>query len=421
MNEMFYSLVFDMKLQRIIALALLLFLSVSLFAQTDTLRMAYWVQGRVSDAESGKAIESAYVSIAGRNTATVTNADGRFILKSEDEISRIQISYLGYRTENTTVISGQTLDIRLRPAPLTLEGATIISGNALEIVRAAIDKIPDNYSSKPELLECFYRETLRKRSRYTYISEAVARMYKTGYGQGVWSDRTALDKSRVLLSQRRGDTLSVKVQGGPAQASYLDVVKNPDMLFGRETIMLYLFEMDVPVYIDGRLQFVIKFMPSSSLTERALYYGTIYIDSERLSFTRIEMSMDMSDVNKAIHQIVVKKPFGLRLVPKELSIVVNYDLDGDINRMSYFRSTIRFNCDWKKRLFATSYTAVNELVVTDLRKEAVPIPKSEVFRTSDILSDKAYEFTDPDFWKDYNIIEPSASLEHAVDRLRKRH
>ena len=36
-----------------------------------------------------------------------------------------------------------------------------------------------------------------------------------------------------------------------------------------------------------------------------------------------------------------------------------------------------------------------------------------------VPDDKAPLFQDPDFWKDYNIIEPSESLEHAVARLRK--
>ena len=62
---------------------------------------------------------------------------------------------------------------------------------------------------------------------------------------------------------------------------------------------------------------------------------------------------------------------------------------------------------------------VNELVVTDVREPAVPIPRAEAFRTVDILSDKAAEFQDPDFWKDYNIIEPTESLEHAIGRLRR--
>ena len=28
-------------------------------------------------------------------------------------------------------------------------------------------------------------------------------------------------------------------------------------------------------------------------------------------------------------------------------------------------------------------------------------------------------FDDPDFWKDYNIIEPTESLENAIDKLKK--
>lgn len=391
----------------------------TLRAQSDTLRLAYSVQGVVADAETGRAIESAMITIPGSNYSTVSNADGRFVIKSAEPFSKVQVSFLGFKTAVCDAIPGQTLKIRLQSESFTLEGATIVSGDPLEIVRAAIKRIPDNYSTQPELLECFYRETIRKRTRYTYISEAVARIYKTSYAEGVSFDRTALDKSRVLLSQKASDTLSVKVQGGPAQAAFLDVVKNPDILFGYGAIDDYSFEMGLPAYIDGRLQFVIYFKPANALSDNALYYGTIYIDREKLFFTRIEMSLDMSDTGKAIRKIVVRKPLSLRLQPKEMSIVVNYSYNGGLARMSYFRSSFRFNCDWKKRLFATSYTAINELVVTDLRPEAVPIARSEVFRTSDILNDKASEFMDPDFWNDYNIIEPSESLEHAVNRLRK--
>ena len=407
-----------MKL-RILILSLLIFCTLNLSAQSDTLRLAFSVRGTVVDATNGVAIESALVTVPGTNYSTVTNADGKFTIKSGEPFSSVQVSVLGYKTSVCEASPDKPVRIRLKPESYALEGATIISGDAYDLVCAAIRRIPDNYSSKPELLECFYRETVRKRTRYTYISEAVARMYKTGYGDGIYGDRTALEKSRVLLSQKPSDTLSVKVQGGPAQAVFLDVVKNPEVLFGPETLNQYIFEMGQPTYIDGRLQFVINFKPGPQITDVALYSGTLYIDSENLFFTRIEMSLDVSDKGKAIRRIVVRKPLSLRLVPKEMSIVVNYSYDGRLARISYFRSVFRFNCDWKKKLFATSYSAINELVVTDIRPQAIPIARSEQFRTSDILSDKASEFVDPDFWKDYNIIEPSESLEHAVDRLRK--
>ena len=406
-------------MRKYLILLLLLLGSTALYGQVDTVRLGYSVQGTVVNAATGKPLESVHVSLPDRHHATVTNADGEFTIKSDKPVTGVIFSHLGFRTQRLTP-DGRSLKVRLIPESLTLEEASIITGDPLEIVLAAIDKIPERFSTHPELLECFYRETVRKRSRYVYVSEAVARMYKTGYDGTVYRDRTALEKSRVLLSQRRADTLSLKVQGGPTQAMTFDVVKNSEILFDRDELSYYIFEMGMPTYIGDRLQFVIHFRPGSTLPEWALYRGTLYIDRELLSFTRIEMAMDMSDVNKAVRAMVVRKPFSLRLTPKELSIVINYKLDGEKSRLEYFRSTMRFNCDWRKRMFATAYTAVNELVVTDVREPAIPIPRAEAFRTNDILSDKAAEFQDPDFWKDYNIIEPTESLEHAIGRLRKR-
>lgn len=80
---------------------------------------------------------------------------------------------------------------------------------------------------------------------------------------------------------------------------------------------------------------------------------------------------------------------------------------------------MRFNCDWRRRLFQTTYTSVNELVVTNLREPVELIDRKDMFKVTDVMEDKAAEFMDPDFWADYNIIEPSESLEHAIGRLKK--
>ena len=392
--------------------------SAALYGQVDTVRLGYSVQGNVVDAVSGRPMESVHVSVPGRHYATVTNADGDFTIKSDQPVSEVVFSYLGYRTLRQKAV-GAPLRIRLTPESMPLAEASIVMGDPREILGEAIRRIPDNYSKNPELMECFYRETVRKRNRYIFVSEAVARLYKTGYDGNIYRDRAALEKSRILLSQRRTDTLSVKMQGGPTQALTFDVVKNPEILFDEEELSLYEFEMGMPTYIGDRLQFVIHFRPGSRPVDWALFHGTLYIDRDLLSFTRIEMSMDMSDVDKATRQMIIKKPLSLRVTPKELSVVISYRLKDGQSRLEYFRSTMRFNCDWKKRLFATAYAVVNELVVTDLREPAVPISRAEAFRSVDYLIEKAAEFQDPDFWKDYNIIEPSESLEHAIGRLRR--
>jgi hypothetical protein len=393
----------------------------SLLAQTDSVRLGYTVRGNVVDALSGKALESVHVSIPERHYATVTNADGDFVIKSDRAIGTLVFSYVGYKTAYQRVGDGD-MKVRLTPETLQLAEAMIVSADPLEVVRSAIYKIPENYSSQAELLECFYRETIRKGSRYTYISEAVARMYKNSYRGSLAADRTALEKSRVLLSQRKRDTLSIKVQGGPTLAMTFDMVKNRDLLLNERDMELYVYEMDHPTYIEDRPQFVVTFHPRRPQDQDyAMYSGTMFIDMETLSFTRIEMSLDMSDKGKATRMMLVRKPLTLRFTPREASMVITYRKgENGKFRLGYFRSTMRFGCDWRRRLFQTNYTAVNELVVTDLREPATPIDRKDIFRVSDIMNDKAAEFLDPDFWEDYNIIEPSESLEHAIGRLKKQ-
>ncbi|MBR1570712.1 MAG: carboxypeptidase-like regulatory domain-containing protein [Bacteroidales bacterium] len=399
----------------------LLLCAATLFAQTDTLRLVHSVRGKVVDAYTGRSLEAVHVAVPDRHHATVTNADGDFVIKSDAAIGTLVFTYLGYKTVYQRPREGK-IEVRMVPESLQLDEALIISADPEEVVRSAVSKIPDNYSNKDELLECFYRETVQKGSRYTYIAEAVSRMFKSSYNKSTFQDRAALEKSRVLLSQRKSDTLSVKLQGGPTMATTLDVVKDNYILFNREDLQLYSYAMDTPSFIEDRLQFVVKMEPYSvDAVDYPLYHARLFVDVETLTFTRIELSLDMTDKNKATRVMLRSKPFTLRFTPREMSFIVNYRRDGERSRLGYLRCTMRFACDWRRRLFKTNYTVVNELVVTDLREPVVQISRQEMFRTGDVMTDKAKEFLDPDFWQDYNIIEPSESLEHAISRLRRQH
>jgi len=81
---------------------------------------------------------------------------------------------------------------------------------------------------------------------------------------------------------------------------------------------------------------------------------------------------------------------------------------------------LRFQCDWKKKLFHTNYTVVAETAITDREDNpAENIHYRNAFRIGNVLSDKIENFQDSDFWQDYNIIEPTESLEDAVSKLKK--
>ncbi len=403
-------------MRKLIAITALMFCGSWLLAQGG---LVFSVRGTVEDSSTGRPVASASVTVSGKNFSTVTNADGSFVIKSDSPIDAVDVSHIGFKSTCVKVLS-RDVRVLLVPVAYPLKESSIISGDPFEIVKNAMDKIKDNYPLHPESLYCFYRETVRKRHRYITVNEAVARVYKTSYTQGAsHQDRTAIEKSRVIISQRRRDTLSVRMMGGPTPAANFDPVKNESIIFNATDLQYYRFQMESPTYIGDRLQFVISFEPESE-APYALYRGTLFIDRESLAFSRIELSLDVSDRVKATRMMLIKKPAGLRFIPKELSYVVNYRLQDGVFRLDYFRSNMQFNCDWRKWGLASSYTAVNELVITDIAESAVPIQKSEMFRATDILDDKAFLFLDPDFWQDYNIIEPSESLENAVKRLKKQ-
>ena len=179
--------------------------------------------------------------------------------------------------------------------------------------------------------------------------------------------------------------------------------------------------MEESTTINDRPQYVINFEPQPIL-QYALYYGKLYIDKERLSFTRAEFFLDMNDRNKATQAILRKKPFGLRFKPVEVSFLVNYKERNGLTYLSYIRNGVRFKCDWKRKLFSTNYTILSEMVVTDGKESGInTIPYKMAFRSNQSLSDKVSNFADEGFWGSYNIIEPTESLEHAVNKLKKQH
>lgn len=392
-------------------LILMLLVPMVVLAQQTT------VGGTVIDEKTGRPLPQVSVSVD--RISVVTNDDGAFILKLAGAPKSITVSHLGYKTKRVALEAGKTeaLKIRLQPTAIQLREVVVRTGNPREVVEIAIKKIPENYSKKPELLKAFYRETAMKRKHFIYVAEGVEDMYKTSYTRGIGRDRVAIVKGRRLLSQKQGDTLGLKVMGGPVLPVQLDVVKNSELLLNEEELDAYGFKWGVPEYINDRLQLVVLIEPKYP-KDWALYHGKLYIDDERLAFTRIELNLDMSDKDKATRTMLVKKPIGVRFKPRELSCVVDYRYIDGVTRISYLRNTFKFNCDWKKRLFSTSFTATCEMAVTDSESEDVkPIVSRNSFDSHDSYYDKVEFFMDPEYWSNYNIIEPSESLDKAIRKL----
>lgn len=396
----------------------------SLFAQ-DTENNYITVSGVVKDKQTNKKLVSVNVSIPQTSVGTVTNADGYFSIKVKDSLQakNLEFSHIGYA--NVLYPVGQTdidnAEIFLLPNANILAEVTVMGGDARGIVEEAIEKIAMNYPAKENLLTGFYREVIQKRKRYINISEAVVHIYKTPYTRGFEHDRVQVFKGRKLLSQKAGDTLVVKLEGGPNLSLYIDLIKNQELLLDKAEMENYSFRFGEPVMIDNRPHHQVNFQPRL-LLPYALYYGSLYIDKETMTITRAEFNLSMDDRSKATQAMLRKKPFGLRFKPEQMTFLVAYKRHDGRSYLNYVRNEVRFKCDWKRRLFSTSYTVFSEMVVTERKEDDFSrISYKDSFKSGHSLSDKVGNFYDEDFWGGYNIIEPTESLENAVNKLKKQY
>lgn len=381
------------------------------------------VNGVVKDKSSRKSLASVSLIVNGTNIGTVSNADGSFSLTFPDSLAAggITAEQIGYRS---LTLAGRELEasplvFRLEPVGKQLEEITVYGANPRELVELAIKKIPDNYPARPNLFSAFYRETIQKGKRYIGVSEAIVNVYKRPYKvRSVNGDKVQIMKGRRLVSQRSSDTLAVKIVGGPNLPVLLDVVKNEDVLFSLSELDDYEFRMEPMTMLDDRRQFVVSFRPRVR-KEYAMHKGKLFIDQETVSITRAEYSLDVSDKDKATKAILYKKPRGLHFKPQEVSFVVTYKTLDGVSYLNYISAKTRFKCDWKRRLFSSGYTTYAEIVMVDRDDDpGTSIDRRQTFRQKDIFYDMVDDFNDPDFWADYNIIEPTESLEKAVLKLK---
>lgn len=392
------------------------------------MKTEFTVSGVVRDKENRKKLENVAVSLVGTPIGTVTNAEGVFSLKIPhmDTIPQLELSHIGYMNARFSASAPEGSNnmhatILMIPIALQLNEVVAYGNSARRIVEEALERIPKNYPSGESMTSAFYRETVQKGHRYISISEAMLDVYKTSYKQRTSDrDKVQIDKARRLLSQKQSDTLGVKVVGGPNLPLFMDVVKNAYALFDEETLDYYSFVQEPSVFIDDRLQYVISFRPRVKL-DYALYVGRVFIDREHLAFTRAEFELDLSDRERAIAAILYKKPLGLRFRPLKVSFLITYRQHDGVTCLNYICNEMCFKCDWKRRLFSSSYVARSEMVAVD--REEHPervIARRDAFKPYQVFYDIVKEYWSEDFWKDYNIIEPTESLEDAVKKLRKQ-
>jgi hypothetical protein len=382
------------------------------------------ITGNLKDSKNKQNLVFAYVAVPNSHVGTVTNSDGEFTLKVNNDLkaTEVEFSHLGYNKKRVPITYFKSSEniVYLEPSSISIDEVTIRPVDAKEIVKEALRKVSTNYSEAPCMLTGFYRETIRQRRDYISISEAVVDIYKASYKPIGGADRVRVFKGRKSADVKKADTLTVKLQGGPSVSLLLDVAKNPSLIFFDDDIDLYEFKMEDIVAIDNRINYVISFAQRKHVTY-PMYYGRLYIDTKNLAFTHAQFSLNIENKDEAAQLFLKRKPRGVKFVPTSTSYQVTYNEQDGVYYLNYARHELVFKANWSRRLFNTTYTINAELAITD-RSLDTPnrFPVRESFKPSDVLAESVTSFNDTDYWGEYNYIKPDESIEEAIRKYGRR-
>lgn len=383
----------------------------------------FLLRGRVLGGDTGQPLVNASVTVGNSNVSSVTNQDGYFSIRvpTSTRNSQLTIRFLGYENLSipvVTLIDSPNNHITMLPSSIQLGEIEVVSGDGSDLVREALRRVSQNYSEDPNMMVAFYRESIKKGSGYISLVEAVLDVYKSSY-RSFENDQARIYIGRKATDISPRDTILLKFQGGISDALMLDIAKNPEIVFGTDGSE-YTFNIQSLININNKPHYIISFAPLSGIKE-ILFRGTIYLDASSLAFARMEFNMNVENRKDASNIFIRRKPPKMKVDVEQAEYVVDYIESGGKWFFNYSSTNVAFKVRWTNRffgLFATTYTIGSEMAITDRYKDnVVKFPRAERIRSTDVIAEKVEYFQDPNFWGEYNVIEPNQEINAAIKRL----
>jgi hypothetical protein len=379
------------------------------------------IAGQIISGMDQTPLEFATIWIPATWEGTISNSNGTFLinLPGPNPPDTIAVSCMGYSSRKIAVSElNDTLNqIYLNPAIIPIQEVVIRRSEPLHLIRQALEKIDDNYSSDPYIETAFYRETVQKNTTYIMVSEAVIEIYKPGRAS-MAEEQVRLVRGRKNLDVKETDTVMVKLKGGLQTSFLLDFIRHRPDFLDPELFHLYNYKMADIVTVQDRSTYVIEFKQKPN-TDPPHYAGRIYIDLETLAFRGTAMEVDPQTISKATNTMVLRKPRNLNVRPLSAAYQVNYKSDGDKFYLSMIRADVRFRVRKRKKIFSTEFRTISEMAVTNLQTDqAVRFRPRETTDSGDIFADLLGGY-DAEFWGPFNIITPDESMDEALKRISR--
>jgi hypothetical protein len=370
---------------------------------------AQQINGKVTNAASGRSVRQASISINRKGVGTATNSQGLFtlIIPAGNIKDSLKISCVGYTTQYIAIAKikkDEELKITLTKSNTELREVTIAYYDADKIIQKAISRIPENYINYRHILRGFYRMYTSTDSIPLQLSEAVFDVYNFGYGD-THADLFRLVKARNEKNDQGFNTLEVGQR--PNSIFEQDIINHLHAcgFLNEEGLKRHKFTVNGVVDFKGYQAYEIEFKENYGIVE-GTYRGKFYIDTKTHAFIYFDFGLSPEALSEVVPGTFIYRSL-MRTGATEVGLQfdhtqVSYQEVGD----KWVLSGVEGN---------DSLSIVNPQLKYNYKAQvkynyqitAVDTTEQESFTAKIGRNDNinAYKSNgDEKFWKDYNII-----------------
>jgi len=175
-----------MCFKSILCVFVVVFSNTFLFCQEDN-----FIRGIVLDSKTNEPVVFATIRVKGKALGVISNIDGGFQvpIAFQSKGEQLEISSMGYETKSVVFsqLKTNTVNTIYINASIFQLKETVVEGKrkrkpgAKQIIRYALQKIPDNYPSNSFELIGYYRDYQFKESKYSNLNEALVKVMDQGF------------------------------------------------------------------------------------------------------------------------------------------------------------------------------------------------------------------------------------------------
>lgn len=401
-------------------------------------QMYYCIEGKIIDDSTFSPISNMNILIEHSTIGTITNIDGRYILKFPKEFDSnfLIISHIGYNEVKIPLkkLIDRDSVIRIQQKIILLKEVEIIEYTAQELLEIVITKIPENYGSDPLIMTGFLRTKKLINDSLAEFAEAIIENYKSGYylypKRGMIRKAMSTDIPNLLKGRVSSDSSLLNELIGTGDYSYPVGAYFTDLLecyrgsfLDPGEFKMYSYSLIKIIDQDGKLTYDVSFDQKVG-TKGLLHKGNAYIDPVDFAIKRIDITYspngyDWYKDHYGTISFTIWKMSDWKCEPPNLKVTITWCKKNEnwILHSKYEDWVQNYKHPLSNEIF--QYQFQQELVIMDYTRSPNRIFSFSGNKELGLNTnwEKLVGEVDETFWDNFNYLPIEEELKGAVNRM----